>query len=702
MELLTLMLPLALLVVCSVLPLLRFSSESAARHWALAWVLLYVDGFFWALSSESTAALVVAQLAGLAFSVALFAGARALNEVATPRWLIAGIALAGAALVAVNVPRGQVALSAAVGPVQGVLLVWASASVWRHARRETPLERWLAAILMAIAVNGMAEFLVIQAADRLMILGIWLALGLSTAVLQVGVLADRAQEREALANLALDGERSNLLGMLDALPVGILLEDSAGYIRLLNPPLAEQLGIADVSKFRGRHASELVEAVRAQFAPSSEEAFDRVRFTDPADVPRDLELRLDAPRERVLLVSVLSVDPRDGRTRGRVWMSRDVTDERRMLGALQEAERMETVGTLAGGLAHDFNNQLTAILGNATLMRDALPEEPRVRRRADDLVRSAEHCAELTAGLLAFARRGPTATAPVDVHAVFADAERLVRPSLDPGVKLEIDVADGTPPVAADASELRRVLTNLLLNARDATVGREGTIRVSASRADASRVEIRVEDGGVGMEESVQKHIFDPFFTTRQRHGGTGLGLAIVYGITQAHGAEIDVRSRPDEGTRFRLHWPAAEVLEARPEPALTSYRSSPATILLAEDEPAVRRLVRQVLEGGGYEVFEASDGAMAVRVFEEHRREIDLALFDLSMPKATGLEALAEIRARAHGLPALLMSGHPTRDGGLEWPSDVLLIKKPCSPAELLGYVDRALHGATAAASVG
>lgn len=585
--------------------------------------------------------------------------------------------------------------------MQAPLLIAAAVEVWRGSTGgRRPLEKWLSLVLAAMALNEMFDFILIEQGSRLVGLGIWVTLGLSTAILQVGVLADRARFSEKRAAVALQSERSNLLEMLSAVPVGILLEDRDGTILLLNRPLAAQLGISDPARFEGRHFSELTRAVSPRFSPRTQKEFIGFR-NRPRGVPATIELQFDTPERQVLSVAIVPIEPDDAESRRRVWVSRDVTDERKMVETLQEAERMETVGTLAGGLAHDFNNQLTAILGNATLIRDALPETPRMRRRVDDLVRSAEHCAELTAGLLAFARRGPTSTEAIRVNAVFADAIRLLRPSLDPGVKLEQTVADDTPPVAADPSELRRVVTNLLLNARDA-VGEHGTIRLSARQLprDPERVEIAVEDDGVGMGERVQRHLFDPFFTTKQSAGGTGLGLSIVYGIAQAHGAQVVVESTEGSGTTIRLQWPAAEkrtpaVSEATPA---ATYRSTPATVLVAEDEPAVRRLVRQVLEGGGYRVLEASDGAMAVRTFSEQPDDVDLALLDLSMPHATGLEALAKMREIRPDLRAVIMSGHPTRDGVGEWPDGVPLLKKPCAPGPLLALIEQEIRSTSAA----
>lgn len=683
--------PIALLVLCAVVSLLRLGG-SAARYWAVGWMVLFLNGVFSGFSLESVVAQFGAQLWGLGFAVATLLGARALNGHETPRWVPVGALVFGVLLMLLNLSRGYAGVSSWVSFIQAPLLVAAAISIWRGASGRRPLELGLATVLIALAANEMLDVKLIESGNRLLGLGIWITLGLSTAILQVGALADRARQGSESALEDLAAERVNLLDMLDAVPVGILLEDRDGYVRLINPTLAEQLALQEAAQWTGRHASELVKATRPRFAPDSAELLEKVRFTNPLAVPRDMEVHLQPPNERTLLVSVLPIDPRSGRSRGRVWVSHDVTDERRMAETLQEAERMETVGTLAGGLAHDFNNQLTAILGNASLLRRDLPDAARPQQMADDLVRSAEHCAELTAGLLAFARRGPTAQVPVDVRAVFAAAERLLRPSLDHGLHLEISVDEATPPVAADESEFRRVVTNLLLNATQA-VGPGGTIRVSAAPRPGG-VEIVVSDDGVGIEPAAQSRIFDPFFTTKEKSGGTGLGLSIVYGIVQAHGAEIEVESGVGVGTTFRVRWPAAVIGRARSdrpsEPADSAVGG--ATILVAEDEAVVRRLVCEVLRGAGYRVVEAEDGLAAARVLRQRAGVVDLALLDLSMPGATGLDALAEMRTHAPDLPAIIMSGHPTREGAGSWPDDVPLLKKPCAPDTLLAEVRRML----------
>ena len=229
-----------------------------------------------------------------------------------------------------------------------------------------------------------------------------------------------------------------------------------------------------------------------------------------------------------------------------------------------------------------------------------------------------------------------------------------------------------------------------------------GTIEVWARPAlpdpqqTADQVEIGVHDDGMGMDEATRRRIFDPFFSTKELGRGTGLGLAIVYGIVAAHGGTIHVESEPGHGSTFRIHWPAAPGETRRLSPAAQPRLSATrrATILVAEDEPSVRRLTRTALERAGHRVIEAVDGDDAVERHAAHSGEIDLALLDLSMPLRNGLDALEAMREIVPGLRAIVMSGHPDRERSRRWPADVAVLPKPFGPRALLDQIDRALGG--------
>jgi len=385
-------------------------------------------------------------------------------------------------------------------------------------------------------------------------------------------------------------------------------------------------------------------------------------------------------------------------------VERSLARERLLMLELEQARKLETLGRLAGGVAHDFNNQLMAILGNAELLRERVAGDPIAAENLRDLEDAARLCADLTEGLLAFARRSRAEPRAVDAAQVLRDVERWLFATLPEGVSVRIETEPGLRPALADPVQLKRALTNLAANARDA-LGGSGTILLEASNApDEARVapeggegwiEIRVRDSGVGMDEATRERIFDPFFTTKSFGKGSGLGLAVVYGTVTAHGGSIEVESAPGAGTTFRLRWPAARrAVDSAAAARLTAARGSE-TVLLADDEPAVRAIARKALESSGYRVIEAEDGREAVALFGRHRGEIDAALIDLAMPGLDGRAVLEALRRQAPELPGVLMSGHIAREIGLSLPPGVTVLPKPFGIAQLTRAVRVAIDEA-------
>ncbi len=521
----------------------------------------------------------------------------------------------------------------------------------------------------------------------------------------VVLAAARLRETERPQRLALDAERRMLRGMTEAVPVGIVLTDAEGVAQLVNLRACEVLGVAGPAQWIGRPASELMIETMTRLEEATQRTIERHVDRFAADRRRVLpETELRFRDGRVGVLSARPVLSAKGAHVGRVWIARDVTDERQAAERIQLVQRMETVGTLAGGLAHDFNNQLTAIMGIADELLENSEQKAKTRGDLEYLIQAAEHCAELTHGLLTFARRQPAEPRPVELAPAVTRMETLLRPSLPAAVELRVRVADDAGWILADELQLQRVVTNLVVNARDA-VGREGSVALEVSRRCADeqpeRIEILVRDDGGGIDESTRRRIFDPFFTTKTNDGGTGLGLAIVYAIVEGHGGCVEVESAPGEGSTFRIDWPAAKApAEAR---RAGSARRRPAegrgTILLADDEPTLLRLLAKALVAAGFRVVTAEDGDAAVAAFEKHGAEIDAALVDLAMPGRSGLEVIAAIRAHAPSLPAAVMSGHPDR-AAPNWPDDVPLLMKPFRVARASELMEQLLMGGDLAAS--
>jgi PAS domain S-box-containing protein len=339
---------------------------------------------------------------------------------------------------------------------------------------------------------------------------------------------------------------------------------------------------------------------------------------------------------------------------------------------LVQAQKMEAVGTLAGGIAHDFNNQLTVMLGNARYVLRHVEDDPDLKDALTDLNRAAEHCAQLTRSLLAFSRRNAISTRSLDVSAVVAEVQELLRPLIPNSIDFEVTPPAGVDWVEADPTQLQQVLVNLAVNARDAmphggrlvittrnrTVDADTAARLGLPKPGAY-AELGVMDTGSGIDEATRERIFEPFFTTKPLGEGTGLGLATAYGIVKESGGAIEVDTAVGSGTTFRVLLPSS----FRPAPAdgvevAPSAPSGSGTILVVEDESAVRRFVKRALERRGFEILEAADGAEALHLVKSHRGPIDAVVTDVDMPQMSGIEFAREL-ARSHPeTPVLFLSG--------------------------------------------
>ena len=395
-------------------------------------------------------------------------------------------------------------------------------------------------------------------------------------------------------------------------------------------------------------------------------------------------------------------DPQIG---GIVVSSRDITERRAIDDQLRHAQKMDAVGRLAGGVAHDFNNLLTAILGYTALLEAQLPGDDPGHGPAREIRRAAERAAALTRQLLAFSRRAPAASKLVRIDAVVADLERMLRRLIGEDIELATNLAAEPGRVLIDPGQLEQVVVNLVVNARDAMPhgGRlaitTGNLHLHASEPRSGSlppgayVSLAVSDNGEGMDDTVRARLFEPFFTTKAPGRGTGLGLSVIWGIVQDAGGTVLVESRPGHGSTFTVLMPlgqtGSEVAPAHTPPPLPTQTGS-GTILLAEDEDAVRDLLVQALGSAGYRVLAARDGEEALQLSAEHGGSIDLLLSDMVMPRLGGLDLAARLRRRRPGLRVLFMTGYS--DAEL---IDEQVIPKPFAPSLILAQVRHLLaHG--------
>ena len=355
---------------------------------------------------------------------------------------------------------------------------------------------------------------------------------------------------------------------------------------------------------------------------------------------------------------------------GIVIHTRDLTHQKALETELRQAQRMETVGQLAGGVAHDFNNLLTVINGRSNFLADATNLEASQREDVEEIRLAAERAASLTRQLLAFSRKQVLSPRVVDLNSVVANTEKMLRRLIGEDIHIQFVQQDGLGRITADSGQLEQVLLNLSLNARDAMpnggVLKIETANISSSNGarpatngqDADLVLLCVSDTGEGMDENTKEHLFEPFFTTKPEGKGTGLGLSTVYGIVKQSGATIEVETLRGQGTTFRIYFPRTGAELTAPEPGSLRQHGTE-RLLLVEDDKAVRDLVGRILRERGYKVTVTADATEALRAFAAAPDQIDLVVTDLIMPGMSGRELVQALLQIRPNLKALYISGY-------------------------------------------
>jgi len=418
--------------------------------------------------------------------------------------------------------------------------------------------------------------------------------------------------------------------------------------------------------------------------------------------PREtITLRVRSHRGRYRVGELHTNEQRKGdEVVGVLGIIRDVTDRVHLEEQVREAQKLETVGRLAGGVAHDFNNLLTVILGFASKAKDELPEDDPAKADLEEVEEACARAATLTRQLLAFARRQVTEPRALDLNAVTLNMDRMLRRVIGEHIELVTLLGEGLWSVWADLGQVEQVLMNLAVNARDAMpAGGKLTIETSnvvidsdkaaegADAAEGEYVMLSVGDTGHGIAPEIQKNIFEPFFTTKKSGVGTGLGLATCYGIVKQAGGWIGVTSDPGHGATFTIRLPRSTV--AASALPLAAARPAPAgdeTILLVEDDAKVRAIAARSLRDRGYQVTEASNGAEALRIIGTRIGDFDLVVTDVVMPQMGGRELAEHLLARRPDVKILYTSGYAedaiAHGGVLE--RGVAFLAKPYAPSAL------------------
>jgi two-component system, cell cycle sensor histidine kinase and response regulator CckA len=400
----------------------------------------------------------------------------------------------------------------------------------------------------------------------------------------------------------------------------------------------------------------------------------------------------------------------NGEATGAVGAKADFTQHQVLEEQLRQAQRLESLGRLAGGVAHDFNNLLTVIHGNAALLLERYRPGTMEHEEVSEIQRAGDRASDLTRQLLAFSRKQVLQSRTLNLTLNIRETERMFRRLLGEDINLETDLDPALWNVTADPGQIEQVVLNLVINARDA-MRSDGTLTVRTRNVrvrepfsptgsfvirPADYVALFVIDDGTGIPPHVLPHIFDPFFTTKPMGVGTGLGLATVYGIVKQSNGYVWAASEPGKGTTMTVYLPcsAAEITDVRTKQVADTSEVASGTILIVEDEAALRDLAARVLRRRGYHVLEAAHGEDALRLINHHRVDVDVVLCDVVMPGMTGTELVKHIRARLPEARVIFMSGY-TEDEIIRRGtriSEVAFIEKPFSPAQLQAIIETAM----------
>jgi len=341
----------------------------------------------------------------------------------------------------------------------------------------------------------------------------------------------------------------------------------------------------------------------------------------------------------------------------------DITSQRKIQDQLRHSQSMEALGRVVGGVSHDFNNLLTAVLGYSGLLLDQMPEQSPYRAEIKQIKKAAEQGSSLVNQLLTFSRKKVLSVKIIQINKIVLDSIKMLERLIPKNIVFELNLEGELPRVKLDQVLLQQIIMNLAINARDA-MPKGGKIKVS-TKLDSDNVLLMIEDNGMGIPEDILPNIFEPFFTTKEEGKGTGLGLSTVYGAVKQSGGEIKVDSRIGKGSAFTISFPKAKrslnpiVSSSASSLVLEKFRDASETVLLVEDDSSIRQLVKQVLLTKGYKVLEALNGSEALRICKSYPYKIDLLITDLVMPVVSGVELINEFINSRSACKILIISGH-------------------------------------------
>jgi PAS domain S-box-containing protein len=450
---------------------------------------------------------------------------------------------------------------------------------------------------------------------------------------------------------------------------GIFQASPDGRIISANPALARMLGYESPEELMT-----LMGDMNAQIYVSERRRNEYVRQMEADGVVRDFEAQVYCKDKTIRWVMINSrrVDDDEGRILFYEGIVEEITERKRLEAQLRNAQKMESIGTLAGGVAHDFNNILTTIMGYCSLIMMKAGKGNPLLGYIDQIMEAANRASTLTHSLLSFSRKQVSEVKAIDVNETIKGVEKLLRRVIGEDIEFQTSLSSEKLVVIVGEGQIGQLLMNVATNARDAmpdggvlTIRTEqvhlsGDVTKKNNATEGLFAAIEVSDTGRGMDERTRDQIFDPFFTTKEVGKGTGLGLSVVYGIVKQNKGFIDVTSRPGKGTSITAYLPLAEpASDAESLHEKAELQGGSETILVAEDNVQVREIITTTLRDFGYQVIEAFDGQDAIERFEECQGAVDLLLLDVIMPRKNGKEAYLEIKRRKPDIKMIFMSGY-------------------------------------------
>jgi two-component system, cell cycle sensor histidine kinase and response regulator CckA len=543
---------------------------------------------------------------------------------------------------------------------------------------------------------------------------------LTEEVRQARLIAEntRLSEAEREARTALEAERARLATVLDNIPVAVVLAEApSGRVIYRNRTVGLLSGLDD-DPVDSIAAYGRLTGLHSDGRPYAKTEWPLARAVLQGETVSGEEIeitRLDGSRA-ILSMNAAPIRDASGAIVAAVTAFHDVTHRRRVEEHLRQVQQMEAVGRLAGGMAHEANNQMSVVLAASSfiLRRDGLPDA--VRKDVESIKRAGERTAVITAQLLAFGRRQILRPRVFDVNEVIRDFLPVLRRTLGEETSLELHPLSGIGHIKADRGQVEQVLLNLVLNARDAmphggrvtlethpvTLTQEySSFRTDVVVRPGPYILLTVSDTGEGMDRDTLSHIFEPFFTTKPVGQGTGLGLSTVYGIVKQSEGYVWAYSEPGQGTTFKIYLPAvpAESAETPSEPAFSAGTAAGEVVLVVEDEESVRTMLARQLKNEGFQVLEAEDGQAALELMQRRAAPVDLVITDVAMPRMNGRELATRLREDWPKLPVLFISGYTDDEmvrRGLIDPNHPFL-SKPFTPEVLAAKVRLLLDQAPA-----